>query len=410
MIINKLKASFLFLALAINSIAYAAIERCEQSVNFNNGNTYKEISGQITCFLKSKPSVKTRMVTLKKGKKQGKTIIYAPFFNEDAKENQIMSIEHFSDDQEDGEFLYYDEDRKLKEESFYKAGRKLREKQINPFKGGWTLSFYKPNPKHSGVDSLGSIRYTPEGQLRDITCPTEQSNITELDKVCGFNGEIENTLYNIDGVVTSVTKILKGKTVERTELNASGKVLETYNSDLQQFFYENGNLKKKIMGTAKQKQTVTEYYPTGKPKTQMKSLHRAITEIHAWYMNERLKYSVIFHSNPDLAEVTTYHGNSQVFQTYSYIPTQRYSEFSLYFYLNEKLVGQSKSYYENGQLHEDIQRTNQGDLIAKKIYHEAGYLQQTIKINSDETRTIQDYDAAGQLTKSANYYPDGSIK
>ncbi|MEE9339103.1 MAG: hypothetical protein V3U87_13575 [Methylococcaceae bacterium] len=411
MIINKLKASMFFLALTINSIAYAVVERCEQSVNFNNGNTYKDISGQITCFLKSNPLVKTRIVTLNKGKKQGKTIIYAPFFNEDAKENQIMSKEHFLDDQEDGEFVYYDEDGMLKEESFYKAGRKLREKRMSPFKkGGWTLSFYRPNPKHSGVDSMGTISYTSSGQLNNITCPNEQSNITELDKVCGFEGEIENTLYDESGTMTSVTKNLKGKTVEQTEFNSWGKVIGIYSDDLKKFFYETGNLKKEIMGAAEQEQIVTDYYPTGKPKIQTKSKQRMITEMSAWYMNDKLNYNVIFHSNPDLAEATTYYGNGQLYQTYSYIPTQGYSEFSLYSYHNEKVVGQSKIYYKNGQLHEDTLRSDKGIPIAKKAYYETGQLQQTIRINSDEMRIIQDYDTAGQLKKTVEYYPDGSVK
>ncbi len=409
-----LKLGIFAVAVTNTQLAHAVVERCDQSVNFYNGNTYKDVSGEINCFLNSKPTVKTQTVMLRKGKKHGKKIIYAPFYYEDAPPDKVMVIEHYRDGLKDGEFIHYNEKGDVERETIYQADRMQRQMHSNLFNGGKSINYYRPSKNHSGEETVGSLSYNAADQLTDKKCPESRSNIVELDTVCGLTGGAAqvNTIYDTDGTVTAITKEQQGKTVERKELYPSGQLRSINTPDLYQSFYEDGVLKEEVITSGKQGQDklVSEYYPTGKPKARKQSAKGALTEMRAWYLNDKVKYVVLYHYGPDTVEVKTYHGNGELHETYTYVPDGQHWEFSPYFSMNASLIKQSKRYYDNGNLHEEIQRNSEGDIVETVRYHETGKLRKTVKIHNDETQTVMDYDANGQLTKQATYYPDGSVK
>ena len=92
MLTSNYKSLILFIGIYLNCMqALAVIEDCEQRVNFDNAQTYAQITGQINCYLKDNNQIKTRSVTLKNGKLHGKTTYYAAYQNSINKINNIKS-------------------------------------------------------------------------------------------------------------------------------------------------------------------------------------------------------------------------------------------------------------------------------------------------------------------------------
>jgi len=414
---NKLPVlikSLLLIALSLStSLAFGVIEDCDQSVNFSNGNTYKKISGTINCVLRDNPSIKTRSVSLRNGKKHGKTTIYAGFYggNQSAS-NKVVMIENYHNGQKHGKFIVYDKKTwKVQKETDYKNNIKQREERTNASNGGRTISFYQPHPKGKWSTQIGSLSYNKAGQLSNKNCPKSRSQIPALNNVCGFNGKSQVVkMHDRDGKVTASTVTKKGKTQNKKTFYASGKLRSQYEPNLKQDFYENGKLKEEAIGNINQNLTVKKYYPSGGKKTLERSNKRILAETRSWYMNGKPKYVAFYQPKTRIVTVKNYYDNGQLHEDYKYFKNNRYSASSPESYSRSKLLGLCRTYYENGKLQEQSTYDNKGKLSHAKYYYQNGKIMQTVQMNADKTRAVKEYAKNGKLKKSATYYPDGSVK
>lgn len=412
---RRFYAATLFCILALPTLGHARaiIEDCTQGVSFDNGNTYKNVTGTIQCHLRQQPHIKTRIVPLKDGKKHGKATFYDGVLSRVRNpQNRVVRVEHYQNDKPHGKHLRYNaEDGKLENEKDFVNGILQREVSVSPFDGSKSISFHKKHEVGNWGEKIGSLSYTTQGKLSDKRCPKQASGVKELDSVCGFGGGSTTTkLYDEQGRVTATTTQSQGKTNERKEFYPSGKLRVVRTPNTQRFYYENGKLEEEVVDNANRTQTVTEYYESGTKKSFVHTVHRKLQESSRWYMNGKPEYTVKRQGNSEQMRVKSWHGNGKVFEEYTYIPKDRYSMFFRSFYRSGQLIGHSRVYFKNGQLADDVQRNPQGKLQSAKYYYESGQLRKRIQMHTDQSRTVEIFNKDGSVKESGTYYPDGSLK
>lgn len=307
--------------IAVSFSAYAVIENCTHGVSFNNGNTYKKVTGTVNCVLRKNPRIKTQSVSLKNGKKHGKSITYGGFYSrKDSTKNHIAMVEHFHYGKKHGKFLIYDKKNpsKINVEKDYKNGLQQREIRLIISNGGKTIIYYAPKGKWSS--KIGSLSYNKAGQLSNKTCPKVKSHVPELNKVCGFSGNGQAvTLRDDKGKITTTAMIKKGQTQELKTFYKSGKLRSKAKPNLKQLFYENGKLKEEIIGSSKQVLSIQDYYPSGVKKSLQRSNKRMITEERKWFMNGKPEYVAIHDLKKKVISIKRYYGNGQLEEDYKKI-------------------------------------------------------------------------------------------
>ena len=402
--LKLLKNIFIITTILASFSAHAVIQNCSQGVNFSNGNTYKQLSGTISCVLRKNPRIKTQSVSLKSGKKHGKSITYGGFYRrKDSAKNHIAMIENFHNGKKHGKFIIYDEKlpSKINVEKDYKNGVQQREMRFSVFNGGKTITYYAPKGKWSS--KIGSLSYNKAGQLSNKSCPKVKSHVPELNKVCGFGDNAQAvTLRDNSGKITTTAVIKQGQAQERKTYYASGKLRSKATPHLTQTFYENGKLKKEKIGNPKQALTIKEYFPTGTKKSLERSNNNhVITEERTWYMNGKPKRVELHQPKTRVVSVKAYYGNGQLQESFQFIRNGRYKK--TYF-------GKAQFFYENGRPSEESVRDNKGKMLSAKVYYFNGPLMKFTVVHGDNSRTVKEYDKNGSLQKTATYYSDGSVK
>ena len=354
-------------------------------------------------MLRESPHVKTRSVSLKSGKKHGKSITYGGFYRrKDSEKNSVAVIENYQNGEKHGKFIIYDKKipSKITTETDYIDGLQQREMRLSPFDGGKTITFYHPKGKWS--EKTGSLSYNRAGQLSNMNCPKAISQVPELNEVCGFNGKSQVViLRDKNGKITTEALFRQGQTQERKTFYASGNLRSKAKQDLKQFFYENGKLKQELTGDASGALTVKDYYPSGKKKSLERSDNHILTEEREWYMNGKPKRAAFHQAKTRTVMVKSYHGNGQLPEDYTFIRDSRYSS---------KRIGHVQIYYENGKRQEDSNYDNNGKLLNENIYFDNGNLMRSSQFDGDGSRTVKEYEKNGGLKKSESYYSDGSVK
>ncbi len=407
---SNLIKSLLFFGMAIGSFsAYAVVENCTHGVSFNNGNTYKKLTGTVNCVWRKNPRVKTRSVSLRNGKKHGKSIIYIGRYGKRGSErNHISMVENYHNGKKHGKFIIYDEKNpsKINVEKDYKNGLQQREMRLSVFNGGKTISYYAPKGKWSS--KIGSLSYNKAGQLSNKTCPKTKSHVAELNKVCGFSGSGQAvTLRDDNGKITTTAVIKQGQTQERKTFYKSGKLRTKAKPNLKQFFYENGKLEEEIIGNPKNILAVKKYYPSGVKKNLQRTNKRMITEERSWYMNGKPDLIAIHDLKKKVITIKRYYGNGHLKEDYRKI--LNFNAYNGYSY-REKRIGTYRSFHENGKPYIEAVYDNKAKYLRGKRFFETGRLQESVVVNADKSRSVKQYDKNGTLEKSASYYPDGSVK
>ncbi len=394
----------LFFGMVFGSLsAYAVIEDCDKGVSFNNGNTYKKVTGTVNCVWRKNPHIKTRSVSLRNGKKHGKSIIYIGRYGKRGSEkNNISMVENYHNGKKHGKFIIYDEKNpsKINVEKDYKNGLQQREIRLSVFNGGKTITYYAPKGKWSS--KIGSLSYNKAGQLSNKTCPKVKSHVPELNRVCGFGGSGQAvTLRDDNGKITTTAVIKQGQTQERKTFFVSGKLRSKATPNLKQFFYENGKLKEETKGNPRYSLIVTDYYPSGVKKSLERFNKHIIMEERSWYMNAKLKRVALHQPKSRTVSVKTYYGDGQLHKDHRFIRNGRYGR---------TYIGQARRYYENGKLSGESVRDNKGKLLSEKTYYRSGRIMISTVVHADDSQTVKEFDKNGGLKKSASYYPDGSVK
>ncbi|CAA6813785.1 MAG: Unknown protein [uncultured Campylobacterales bacterium] len=374
------------------NISYAVIEDCSQNVNFSNGNTYANITGEITCHRRD-TNITTRIVNFKDGKKHGESKTFGGFYSSRGETNKLVLIENYKEGKEDGVFIRY-KNGATEQKTLYKDSKKYYEMRIH-FSGGKTESFFELQ-KNGWTKKVGSISYTKVGKLENISCPKTAPINKNLAKLCGFNLKVENKFYSDNEKVLSIQTFLDGKIIEKKLYYLSGKTKAIYRDGIQQFFYENGKLEEEIIKKDKNI-TTRNYYKDGKLKEVTVSDGRLLQRQEEWYMNEKIKSLKIYKENKEV-DIKLYHKSGNLKKEYTQIQYTRY---------NTKIIGDSKEYYENGKLFINIKRDKE-HIIQEDIYYPQGNIKSTTKFYEDKTYSVKEYDKNGNLKKDSRHYSDGS--
>lgn len=402
---NLLKVLISVVITATPFFAFAVVENCDKGVSFSNGNTYKNISGTISCVLRKNPRINTRSVSLRNGKKHGKTIIYGGFYHrKDSARNHIAVIENYSNGKKHGRFIIYDEKTpaKINVEKDYKNGVQQREMRLSPFNGGKTISYYRPKGKWS--TKVGSLSYNKAGQLSDKSCPKTASHIAELNKVCGYNNKGSKTqlvtLRDNNGKVKATAFMAQGQNRESKTFYPSGKIRTIKTTGLSQLFYENGELQEKVIDKRDGDLIKISYYPSGVKKSLKRSNQRSNLETRDWYMNGKPKRVEFYQPKTKHTIVKSYYDNGQLSEDFR-TAGKGYSS---------KLIGNFRRYYESGKLWNESRFDKNGRILREKMFFKNGRLMKFTVVNSDKSHTVKEYAKNGNLKKSETYYADGSVK
>lgn len=408
-----LARSALLVLLCSPSLAFAVIEDCTHDVSFNNGNTTKNLTAQVQCHQRGKPHIKTRSVGFVNGKRQGKTTRYDGYLSSVRNpRNQVIAVEHYQAGKKHGKFLRYNESTGvLEQDTDYKNDIEYRSVFYLSDGRGKRITFSRKHEMGNFAQDVGSISYNKANQLTSKSCPPKPSGIAELDKVCGFGAGVQTAkLHNNQGKVVGTTTRKNGQVQETKSFYPSGKIKTIRTRHSQKFFYENGNLMEEVVDSANRTQMVTEYYENGTKKKYVHTVQRKLKTSRGWYMNGKTEYLVNRQGNSERMTVKTYFDNGRVHADYVYIPRDKYSLFLSSYYRTAKVVGNSRLYYKNGKIREDVRRDNKGVVQLARIYYDTGKLEKTFQLNGDKTETIKNFNEDGSLKDGGVYYPDGSIK
>lgn len=350
--------TFIFFSLLLN-ISFAA-EVCDNGVNFDNGSTFKNFSGRVTC--RDKASGKpTRELTLKDGKKHGKCLTYG--YNSDT----VWKEENFVNDIKEGEEKTWNfEEKYLESEAFYKNGRKV----------GVSRTFYK-NGNIKSINWAGAdrnrdtmVRYLEDGKLSIIQCG-EHSVSEEEAELCGRKGKLSDlTLYSQQGKKKETRQYLNAKASGTwTKYHDNGQVSLTaeYRDNIPDgrstSFSDNGHLETIEEYKNGFKVSKIEYYQNGNPK--VKETYRR---------EKKLIDAVQYYDN----------GNKHIEGTF----TPKRDEWWYFTWDHWCPVGTVKSYYEEGPL-ESESVYEEGILVKKKKYAKDGELEKEEEYYQDGSRKIK---------------------
>jgi len=314
--------------------------------------------------------LKTYFIFDKNGVSNGDSIEYY-------EEGNIKSIIPFKNDIVDGLTISYYENGNIKEEVHYK------------------------NDKMNGE----AKSYDENGKLNGRTIFKDDIKLEE--EVHKENEILKNTFKNGEVVKQDICS-LNGNVKERRVLN--GNEME-YSS-----FYENGNVKQKILTKdkviikeqlyarngnimlnsffsmdGKPIKEVFEYYPNGKMKTK------------AHYVDDTLNGELtIYFENGNIKEKTFVIGGTLNGDAFEYYPSGKLKYKS--FFKDGKKEGESLSYYENGKLKKKILYKNGVRNGEAAEYYESGTIKQKAYfINDKLEKEDLYYDEKGNLTKTEIY-------
>lgn len=380
--LELLSLTLLLLAVAIPSAH--AVEDCDRKVNLNNGFTYKEISGLVTCRDRD-----TEMIIHKVNFKNGKRHGWEERF--DVRSGKPLLREPYVDDKIDGVTQYFNREKfYLERETTFRNGKVV----------GLAKSYYEDGSiKSLTYEVVGSAPYKtfmefwPNGLLKSLTCGPESVDKRDA-QWCGRNGTVgQVTLYDRQGRPTEKLSFLNNKwhgTHERYFEN--GQLAEQREYDAGQAtgarstFSSSGQVKIKNDYDKKSGNgTVAENFKEGQPKSvYVLRDHKVQSETH-YYQNGKVREEVIFSHSPTKGQdsrkaVTQYSDQGVKLAEQNYLQSE-----SVYGAENWQPDGAGISYRQDGSLQKKLQYKN-GKLETAELFDEKGNFQKKEEYFKDGSR------------------------
>ena len=314
--------------------------------------------------------LKTYYMYNKKGVLNGDSIKYY-------EEGNIQSIVPYKNNLVEGLIIRYYENGNIKEEVNYK----------NDKMNGETKS-YDENGKLNGRTIFKD----------DIKLEEEVHKENEILKNTFKNGEVvKQDICSSNGTLKE-RRILNGNEMEYSSFYENGNVKQkilTKNKVIikEQLYARNGNIMLNSFFSADGKpiKEVFEYYPNGKMKTK------------AHYIDGELNGElIIYFENGNIKEKSFVMGGTLNGDAFEYYPSGKLKYKS--FFKDGKKEGESLSYYENGNLKKKILYKNGVRNGEAAEYYESGIIKQKAYfINDKLEKEDLYYDEKGNLTKTEIY-------
>ena len=378
----KLLSLTLLLAAAIPSAH--AVEDCDRKVNLNNGFTYKEISGLVTCRDRDTEMI-IRKVNFKNGKRHG----WEERF--DVRSGKPLLREPYVDDKIEGVAQYFNREKfYLERETTFRNG------QVE----GLGKSYYEDGSiKSLKYEVVGSAPYKtfmefwPNGQLKSLTCGPQSVDKRDA-QWCGRNGTVgQVTLYDRQGRPAEKLSFLNNKwhgTHERYFENGQLAEQREYEAGqatgARSAFSASGQVQVKNDYDKKSGNgTVAENFKEGQPKSvYVLRDHKVQSETH-YYQNGKVREEVSYYHSPTKGEdprkaVTQYSDQG------GKLSEQNYSQIELPYGGREwQLDGAGVLYRQDGSLHKKQQYKN-GKLETAELFDENGNFQKKEEYFKDGSR------------------------
>lgn len=388
-----LKISLISTITILSSLSHAAVfENCTQGVSFNNGNTYKHISGKVVCHLRDNPTVKTREIGLYKGIKQGKSIFYDASLStirDQDKTGKLYRIEHYSQGKLDGEVRHFDpRTGKMKEFMRYKNGHTVYSKNMNDN----SERFYAFPITGEFWSRSGSMDTNAKGQITSLSCPQKKSDHNLINVKCGWSyspGPVVKLHY---GPTVHEMRYCKGKRCKNSpskSTSRSGKktgesFVNKKEQRVERQFYQNGKVKYEHISNKGRgaENIIREYFESGKPKSIAIIRDRKTQELTKFYQNGKKRYNGKILGR--IVKAIHYYDNGKKSEEYEFKTYPRV--FYNRFITRGKIINISRGYYESGRL-------------SREVTWKDGY-----------QARVRSFDVDGKLEKDESYYSDGSRK
>ncbi|MBX7228012.1 MAG: hypothetical protein K1X48_00155 [Burkholderiaceae bacterium] len=364
-------------------LAYG-VEDCDRNVNLNNGFSYKEISGLVTCKDRDTQTI-IRKVNFKNGKRHG----WEERF--DVRTGKVFAREPYVENKLDGVAQYFN-----REKFYLERETSFRNGQIE----GLAKSYYEDGSIKSiryeltGAQYNTDIEFWPNGKLKRLSCGPQSVDKRD-EQWCGRNGTVgEVILYDQQGRPEEKRSFLNNKwqgTHERYFEN--GQIAE-------QREYEAGEAtgRRSTFNAAGQMLTKSEYDRKSGTGTITENFKEGQLKSTYVLRNHKVQSETHYYQNGKLREEATYQrqGKDQAVRK----AVVQYSDRGV------KMLEQGYLEVESPYGGNSTWRPDGPGMI----YRENGSLQKKVQYKNGTLEFAELFDENGNFQKKEEYFKDGSRK